>query len=240
MSQSGLEKQIKLGFEKRTLDDRPEWDDYWMLVAHAIRTRSTDQDCQVGAVIVKDKVLISTGYNGLARGVEHHERRIRADGDGKIKIGKLKWMCHAEQNAIYNAARLGVEVSGSTIYTTKFPCLACTNAIVQSGIVAIYTCDCKTYQDDLMEDGGEHVIQVLLESGVRLKTPNIATLLVDVIGKTTSNNGKGLSASPAARTHAGRGLCDLEGKGKRARELKARGRGRGGNPGPWSGPTARP
>jgi deoxycytidylate deaminase len=88
-------------------------------------------------------------------------------------------MCHAEQNAIYNAARIGASIEGATIYTTKFPCLNCTYAIVQSGIKTIYTPDKKPYDDRQTKDDGRRVFQVLTETNVNLKCPNlVATLAV--------------------------------------------------------------
>lgn len=151
-------------------DARPDWDDYWVAIAEAVKTRSNDPSCQVGAVIVRNNVLLSTGYNGLARGVQHRERRLLKE-PGRPE--KLRWMCHAEQNAIYNAARTGASLEGATIYTTKFPCLICTNAIVQAGIASVHTRDTKAYDDDLLKDDGSRVVSVLLETGVRLVAPNL-------------------------------------------------------------------
>jgi len=172
---------------------RPEWDDYWSEIAEAIKKRSSDPDCQVGAVIVKANVLLSTGYNGFARDVQHLARRLQKQDDEK-----LRWMCHAEQNAIYNAARVGASIEGATIYTTKFPCLYCTNAIVQTGIQAIYTTDTKPYNDSILGDHGERVIHVLSETNVRIEAPNCDLYLSTVSagsGRHQSNgrssNGKG-------------------------------------------------
>jgi dCMP deaminase len=163
MTQSRLEM-------KEARNERPKWEEYWIDLAEAVMRRSTDEDCQVGAVIVRDNVLISTGYNGLARGVQHHEYRTKKAQNSKME--KLRWMCHAEQNAIFNAARLGVSVEDATIYTTKFPCLICTNAIVQAGIKLIYTTDKITYDDEITQDDGRRVFCVLVEAGVRLIAPN--------------------------------------------------------------------
>lgn len=153
-------------------DERPDWDEYWVSIAQAVRARSNDPSCKVGAVIVRGNVLLTSGYNGLARGVAHRERRlIKEPGSPE----KLRWMCHAEQNAIYNAARLGVAVEGAMIYTTKFPCLLCANAIIQAGIASIYTPDTKPYDDELVQDDGRRVYQVLIEAGVKLTAPNLET-----------------------------------------------------------------
>jgi dCMP deaminase len=161
---------------------RPDWDDYWINIAKAVSDRSSDPNCKVGAVIVKENVLVSTGYNGFARDVQHYDRRtMKKSGDPE----KLRWMCHAEQNAIYNAARVGVSTNGATIYSTKFPCLLCTHAIVQAGIKEIFTPDFKTYDDELIDDDGRRVLQVLAETHVRMNSPNLRTTIAVI------NNGNG-------------------------------------------------
>jgi len=161
----------------QTNGDRMSWDEYWIEIAQVVKIRSTDPKTKVGAVIVKENVLISTGYNGFARDVQHHECRTIKETDNPEK---LRWMCHAEQDAIYNAARVGVSVAGAKIYTTKFPCLICTNAIVQAGIIGIYTVDTKPYDDNLTKDDGRRVYQILSETNVRLEAPNLKTsILID-------------------------------------------------------------
>ena len=150
------------------------WDQYWIGIAEAVKIRS-DDEVKVGAVIVRENVLISTGYNGFAREVQHRELRLVKDAGNPEK---LRWMCHAEQNAIHNAARVGVAVAGSIIYTTKFPCLMCTYGIIQSGISTIYTADTKPYDDALIGDDGRRVWQVLAETHVRLIAPNMSESLI--------------------------------------------------------------
>jgi dCMP deaminase len=93
-----------------------EWDEYFSLIAEAAKSKSKDPRCQVGAVIVSaDKVVLTTGFNGLPRGVDD-DSQILDDTDEKIKV-----ICHAEQNAIINAARTGIAIQGASIYVTKFP-----------------------------------------------------------------------------------------------------------------------
>ena len=126
-----------------------EWDEYFSLIAEAAKSKSKDPRCQVGAVIVSaDKVVLTTGFNGLPRGVDD-DREILEDTDEKLKV-----ICHAEQNAIINAARMGVAVQGASIYVTKFPCLACCNSIIQAGIKRIFTLDDRYWDDDPF-DGNE-------------------------------------------------------------------------------------
>lgn len=124
-----------------------DWDDYFAWMAQAASIKSKDPRCCVGAVIVSnDNVVLSTGFNGLPRGVEDDED-ILNNVDEKLKV-----ICHAEQNAILNAARLGIALQGATIYVTKFPCLACCHSIIQAGIKRIYTLD-KWYWDEDPFDG---------------------------------------------------------------------------------------
>jgi dCMP deaminase len=107
-------------------------DEYFLCIARAASIKSKDPRCPVGAVIASpDNVVLSTGFNGLARGVYDDEHTL-ADADEKLKV-----ICHAEQNAILNAARIGVALEGASIFVTKFPCLTCCNAIIQAGITRI-------------------------------------------------------------------------------------------------------
>jgi dCMP deaminase len=143
------------------------WDEYFMRLAECVAEASKD-DSKVGAVVVSaEKTVISTGYNGLARNVLDLEERIAPDDE------KLRWVCRAEANAIFNAARLGVPLNGSTIYVTKFPCVGCANAIVQAGFVRVYTCDQNTWKKDPNGDDGSRSIRVLSEAGVRLHAPEL-------------------------------------------------------------------
>jgi dCMP deaminase len=149
-----------------------DWDQYFVGVAEAVKRKSKDPRCQVGAVIVSpDQLLLSAGFNGLARGVFDDEDLLTNVEE------KLKWICHAEMNAIFNAARTGVSLTGCTIYVTKFPCFACCNAIAQAGIKRIYTLDDKYWGDDAID--GDRVAKphsrkpaLLKQAGVRVDAPN--------------------------------------------------------------------
>ena len=121
---------------------RPSWDEYFMQLANLASTRSTCLSRHVGAVVVKDKSIISTGYNGPASGVKHCAdlggciRRQKKD----YKSGAYLELCpasHAEQNAIALAAKNGTSTDGATIYVTAFPCKDCMNSIINSGIKKI-------------------------------------------------------------------------------------------------------
>jgi dCMP deaminase len=135
-------------------------------MAWAVSVKSKDPKCQVGAVIVTpDRIVLSTGFNGLARGV-FDDPRLLAKASEKIKI-----ICHAEQNAILNAARVGAALGGSSIFVTKFPCLACCNAIVQAGITRIYTHDDSFWKDDPLDRDHSRKMKVLKQSGVDVDAP---------------------------------------------------------------------
>jgi dCMP deaminase len=143
------------------------WDEYFMYIALAVSIKSKDSHCRVGAVIVSpDKIVLSTGFNGLARGV-HDDMRILLDKDEKLKV-----ICHAEHNAIMNAARVGGHpLPGTTIYVTKFPCLACCNAIIQAGITRIYTHDHEFWEHDPFDKEQTRKPRVLHEAGVKVDAP---------------------------------------------------------------------
>lgn len=115
------------------LNKGQSWNEYFMSVAAIVSTRSKDPSTQVGAVIVKDKVIIATGYNGLPRQAE--DTRVGTCSRDE----KLQWTIHAEDNAIFNAARFGQSTLGTDIYVTPlYPCHKCTRGIIQAGIKRIF------------------------------------------------------------------------------------------------------
>ena len=111
---------------------RVDWDDYFMSIATQVATRSTCDRKHVGAVIVRDKMLLATGYNGSLRGIEH------CDEVGHLmQDGHCVRTVHAEANAIVQAARNGVRTDGASIYVTASPCFSCFKLIANAGIVRI-------------------------------------------------------------------------------------------------------
>ena len=108
-------------------------DDYFFDIAKIVAERSTCDRRHVGAVIVRDKVILSTGYNGAPRGLEHCD-----DVGHEIVDGHCVRTIHAETNAIVQAARNGVAVMGGTIYLTNSPCYDCFKMIVNAGIKEVY------------------------------------------------------------------------------------------------------
>jgi len=117
---------------------RPSINQYFMNIAEVVSTRATCLHRKVGAVIVKGKQIISTGYNGAPIGLEHCHKCLRVEL--KIPSGERSELCraaHAEQNAINFAARFGISIEGATLYTTILPCSWCAKSIVNSGIVKV-------------------------------------------------------------------------------------------------------
>jgi len=115
---------------------RPSWDEYFMQIARDVGTRSTCLRRHVSAVIVREKRILSTGYNGAPRGMPHCEDVGCLREQLGIPSGQRQEICrglHAEQNAIIQAALHGVSVDGATIYTTASPCWPCFKLIANSG-----------------------------------------------------------------------------------------------------------
>lgn len=116
---------------------RPDWDAYFMAIAHVVKTRSSCSRRQVAAVIVKDRRLISTGYNGTPRGLPNCDAGgcARCAGDAPSGTGLGDCICcHAEENAITQAAYHGISVAGGVLYVTISPCLTCARMIINAGI----------------------------------------------------------------------------------------------------------
>ena len=133
--------------------DRPTNDQYFMSMAHLVSTRSTCVRRRVGAVIVKDKHILSTGYNGSPKGTRHCEELGCIREQLHIPSGTRHGLCrgvHAEQNAVAQAAYFGVSGAGGTMYTTTFPCSMCAKILINSGIVEIIYD--QGYIDDLSKD----------------------------------------------------------------------------------------
>jgi dCMP deaminase len=142
------------------------WDEYFLNIAVAVSIKSKDPRCPVGAVITTvDHDILSTGFNGLARGV-HDDDAILADAEEKLRV-----IGHAEENAIVNAARIGVSLQGAVIYVTKFPCLACCNLIIQAGIKRIYTHDNEFWKDDPLDKDHARKPRLLHQAGIKVDAP---------------------------------------------------------------------
>lgn len=147
-------------------DTRPSWDEYFMQMAELTAQRSTCLRRKVGAVIVKDKHIIATGYNGAPRGLRHC-----GDLGGCLRqklgvpSGQRHELCralHAEQNAIIQAATLGQSIENASIYITHQPCVICAKMIINAGINRIVVKE--GYPDELsaeiLEEAGLKIIML--------------------------------------------------------------------------------
>lgn len=145
------------------MDKRPSWDEYFMGMAELTAKRSTCLRRQVGAVIVQDKHIVATGYNGAPRGLPHCEEKggcLREELG--VPAGERHELCralHAEQNAIIQAATLAQSIDGATIYITHQPCIICAKMIINAGIQRIVVKD--GYPDELS-------VEMLAEAGLRI------------------------------------------------------------------------
>jgi dCMP deaminase len=143
-----------------------DWDAYFSELAQTVAQKSRDPDCKVGAVIVRDELVVSTGYNGLARRIPDNLSIL------KDKKQKLAWICHAEQNAVCNAARSGVTCLNTSIYVNKFPCFLCLQTIIQSGIRRIATLDTEFWKHDPIDPTGQGKQYVITEAKLEICAPN--------------------------------------------------------------------
>jgi len=115
---------------------RATWDEYFMDIARVVAKRSTCDRRKVGAVLVKDRVILSTGYNGSIRGMAHCD-----EVGHMMEGGHCVATIHAEANAIVQAARRGISVNGAIIYVTSSPCWNCFKMLINAGIKKIFFCD---------------------------------------------------------------------------------------------------
>jgi dCMP deaminase len=144
-------------------ENRPSWDTYFMNITNLVAQRSTCLRRAVGAVLVKDKRILSTGYNGAPTNLKHCLEVGCLREQMGIESGKMHELCrgiHAEQNAIIQAAYHGVSVKGAVIYCTNQPCSICARMIINAGIVKIYYQ--SGYADPLAKE-------LLAEANIELK-----------------------------------------------------------------------
>lgn len=142
---------------------RPDNDTYFMKMAELVATRSTCLRRQVGAVIVKEKRVLTTGYNGAPRGLKHCKEVGCVREQNHVESGTRHELCrgvHAEQNAVIQAAYFGVSIKGATIYTTNFPCVLCAKILVNAGIEEV------VYKDEYVDELSK---KILSESNIRVR-----------------------------------------------------------------------
>jgi len=139
--------------------DRPDWDTYFMSIAHLVSTRSTCLRRQVGAVMVRDKQILTTGYNGVPQGITHCTSETCLRSLKNIPSGQQQELCrglHAEQNATIQAALHGVSTKEATLYCTHKPCILCAKMLINAGVVRIVYQDFypDPLADEMLEEAG--------------------------------------------------------------------------------------
>ncbi|MEO0238003.1 MAG: dCMP deaminase family protein [candidate division WOR-3 bacterium] len=120
------------------MDKRPSWDEYFMDITKLVASRATCLRRKVGAIIVKDRHILSTGYNGPPKGVKHCDElggclreKLNVPSGERMELSRA---VHAEQNAIIQAAKLGINIEGADMYVTNQPCFICAKMIINAGI----------------------------------------------------------------------------------------------------------
>jgi len=142
--------------------ERPSWPEYFMAITKLVAKRSTCLRRSVGAILVKEKRILATGYNGAPAGVRHCEEVGCVRENSSIPSGTRHELCrgiHAEQNVIIQAAYHGISIRDATLYCTNKPCVICSKMIINAGIKKIYYEE--GYDDALSE-------QLFGEAGVEL------------------------------------------------------------------------
>ena len=149
---------------------RASWDDYFMAIARVVSSRSTCDRKFVGAVIVRNRTILSTGYNGSIRGLPHC-----SEVGHMMEGGHCVATIHAEANAILQAARNGVTIEGSSLYVTASPCWNCFKACANSGIVRI--CYGEFYRDErifsVAEQAGIELVHIPVNSALEAAMGNL-------------------------------------------------------------------
>lgn len=152
---------------------RPTWDEYFVEIMHAVAKRATCDRGRSGCVIARDKQVLVTGYVGAPRGAPHcdevgHQLKKVTHEDGTISEHCMR-TAHAEQNAIVQAARLGISIDRGTLYCSMTPCATCAKMIVNAGIVRV-VCEKKYHagaeSEKLFSDAGIDLIYLSDETMV--------------------------------------------------------------------------
>jgi dCMP deaminase len=159
-----LHREVQRVLERSLFFERPSWDEYFMSIARQVASRSNCVKRKVGAVIAKDRRIISTGYNGTPRGTRNCNEggcpRCNSFSKGGTELGEC--LCsHGEENSITQAAYHGVSVTGGTVYTTFCPCLMCTKMIINAGLMeVVYNADYPL---------GDVSLALLREAGLKVR-----------------------------------------------------------------------
>ncbi|MFL3000807.1 MAG: deoxycytidylate deaminase [Cytophagales bacterium] len=144
------------------------WTEYFYNIAQQVKEKSKDNNTKIGALIVgKDKEIVSTGYNSFPRGIEDEKTKRQS------KPEKYFWFEHAERNAIYNAARIGVSTKGCTMYLTcGIPCADCARGIINAGISKIFIMRDAGAQSKKWEESAARSNEMFSEAGVKIEWYN--------------------------------------------------------------------
>jgi dCMP deaminase len=141
--------------------ERPDWNEYFMQITQLVATRSTCMRRQVGALLVKDKNIMATGYNGVPSGITHCDVTGCLRDQLNVPSGERHELCrglHAEQNAIIQAAKHGANISGSILYCTDSPCIICSKMLINAGVIEVVFG--RGYPDKLS-------LEMLTEAGIK-------------------------------------------------------------------------
>jgi dCMP deaminase len=146
-----------------TAGQRPDWDEYFLDIAELVSRRATCRRRSVGAVLVKEKRILATGYNGAPSGLRHCLDLGCLREQNNVPSGERHELCrglHAEQNSIIQAALHGVSVREATLYCTNHPCVICAKMIINAGVAKVIFRE--GYSDQLSEE-------MLQEAGVSVR-----------------------------------------------------------------------
>lgn len=145
--------------------NRPSWHEYFMSITRLVAERSTCLRRKVGAILVRDKRILATGYNGAPQGLKHCLETGCLREKLKIPSGQRHELCralHAEQNVLIQAARYGTAVAGSQLYCTNMPCIICAKMIINADIHTIYYSE--GYADEMsaemLSEAGMKFVQI--------------------------------------------------------------------------------
>lgn len=144
------------------VDSRPSWEEYFLEIARVVATRSSCARRKVGALLVKNRQILATGYNGVPRGLKHCSEQGCLREQRRVPSGERHELCrgiHAEQNAIIQAAYHGIAVQGAELYCTHQPCVFCAKMLVNIDISVVYFAG--AYPDEL-------AMEVFAEAGTTL------------------------------------------------------------------------
>jgi dCMP deaminase len=144
---------------------RPSWTQYFMDITELVAKRSTCTRRAVGAILVKDKRMLATGYNGAPKGVRHCSETGCLREQLGVPSGERHELCrgvHAEQNAIVQAAHHGVSINGATLFCTNLPCSICAKMLINAGVQKIYYKSgyADAISEEMLSEAHVDVIQV--------------------------------------------------------------------------------